>query len=408
MLTAARLEICRKMRFLAPALGRLEPILSEEHSPSAVDGRHFFCHPEHAPEAARLLFHGLCHCLLGHLFLRNASALACDLAVALLISEAAPEFFPEQGNLLFVEAKRRCMGQFDPTKLDELLADDAFLQEHRGEIATLVTLDDHALWRTIRERALLGGDGGLEKLWKAERKRLPMGFGGRSIGREAGVHREKAVLGEGTRHEYAQYLRRYAVEREFARDDPDSFQYAWYAYGIEHYGNMPLIEPLEYRIERRLEELVIAIDTSGSCARGLTQQFLEQTRDIILKEKLFFRRFNLHILQCDAKLQRDNKITSIPEFERYIANLEIVGGGGTDFCPVFEHIDKLIQTGELKNLKGMLYFTDGRGVYPSQTPEYETTFVFLKHRYDDIDTPSWAKRLILDAPMPRGNEYMEY
>lgn len=408
MMQKARLEICRKRRFLANALNRLEPVLSEEYVPSAVDGRHFFCHPEHADDAAQLLFHGLCHCLLGHLFLKDASTLVCDLAAALLTDEIAPEFFPQRENLLFIEVRRRCMGRLDPAYLGRLLEEDPFLREKRGEIAALVTLDDHSLWKNVRERALLGGDGGSEKFWQTERMRLPMGFGGCQRGREPGVHREKAVLGDGTRHEYAQHLRRYAVEREYARDDPDSFQYAWYAYGMEHYGNMPLIEPLEYRVERRLEELVIAIDTSGSCTRGLTQQFLEQTRDIILKENLFFRRFNLHILQCDAKLQRDDKITGVSEFERYIANLEIVGGGGTDFCPVFEHIDGLIEKGEFKNLKGMLYFTDGRGIYPSVPPQYEVTFVFLQHRYDDIDTPRWVRRLILDAPMPHGNEYMEY
>ncbi len=408
MLTQARLEICRERRFLASPLGRLEMAVSEAYQPSAVDGRHFFCHPQHLRDAAPLLFHGLCHCLLGHIFLRDASALACDVAVTLLAAEVAAELLPCAGENLLSQLRQRCAGELDPLRLDRLLHEDAFLSQRLGEIAAMVTLDDHAPWQAAREHALLGGDGGLEELWRRERRRLPTGFGGRQMGRQAGSLREKAVLGEGARHEYARYLRRYAVEREYAQEDVDSFQYAWYAYGMEHYGNMPLIEPLEYRMERRLEELVIVIDTSGSCARGLTKQFLEQTRDIILKEKLFFRRFRLHILQCDAKVQRDDRIGSIAEFESYIDALEIVGGGGTDFCPAFDHIDSLIRSGELRRLKGVLYFTDGRGIYPSKPPEYEATFVFLEHRYDDIDTPRWARRLVLDAPMPKGNEYMEY
>lgn len=408
MLTQARLDICRERRFLAPALSRLDAVVTDQYIPAAVDGRRFFCHPNHVDRAVSLLFHGLCHCLLGHIFLRDASALACDVAVTLLAAEVAPELLPCAENNLLAQLRQRCMDTLDPRRLDVLLCEDDFLHRMRGDIAAMVALDDHAPWQLAREQTLLGGDGGLEKMWLAERRRLPAGFGGRNMGRQPGSHREKAVLGEGTRHEYARYLRRYAVEREYARNDPDSFQYAWYAYGMEHYGNVPLIEPLEYRIERRLEELVIVIDTSGSCARGLTQQFLEQTRDIILKENLFFHRFNLHILQCDAKVQRDDKITGIPEFESYIDTLEIVGGGGTDFCPAFAHIDGLIRSGELRRLKGILYFTDGRGIYPSKPPQYEATFVFLQHRYDDIDTPRWARRLVLDAPMPRGNEYMEY
>ena len=39
---------------------------------------------------------------------------------------------------------------------------------------------------------------------------------------------------------------------------------------MEQYGNLPLIEPLEYKEVNRLEELVIAIDTSGSCSREMS------------------------------------------------------------------------------------------------------------------------------------------
>ena len=408
MLTQARLEICRKRPFLASALGRLEAVLGEQYSPSAVDGERFFCHPEHTQDAARMLFHGLLHCLLGHVFLRDVSALACDLAVALVTAEVAPEHFPAKSDLFFQEVRRRCMGEIRAEKLDALFEEDDFLRQKRTEIAALVTLDNHHPWLKSQVTARLSGNSGMEDFWRRERKRLSVGFGGRKTGRDSGVHREKMTLGEGAHHEFAGYLRRYAVEREYAREDPDSFQYAWYAYGMEHYGNMPLIEAPETREEYRLEELVIAIDTSGSCERGLTRQFLEQTRDILLRENLFFRRFNLHIIQCDAKVQRDDKITNLAEFERYITNLEVCGGGGTNFCPVFEHIDKLIAKGKLRNLKGMLYFTDGRGIYPSVLPKYEVTFVFLQHRFDDIDTPGWIKQLILPTPKPRGNEYMEY
>lgn len=408
MLTQTRLEICRKRPFLSAAIARLEPIISEEYFPSAVDAQHFFCHPQQVENAAPLLFHGLCHCLLGHPFARDASALACDLAVALLTAEVASEYLPAADDLLFIEVRRRVLGELRVERLDQLLAEDDFLSQKRGDIAALLHLDDHRLWIKAQQKQLMSGDGVMAAFWQEQVKRFHTGAGSRGIGWEPGVHREKMTLGEGTRHEFAQYLRRYAVEREYAREDPDSFQYPWYAYGLALYGNMPLIEAEETRIERRLEELVIAIDTSGSCERGLTRQFLEQTRDILCRENLFFQRFNLHIMQCDAKLQRDDKITNLQEFERYIANLEVCGGGGTNFCPVFERIDHLIAKGELRNLRGMLYFSDGRGIYPSTAPKYEVTFVFLQHRYDDIDTPRWARRLILDAPMPKGNEYMEY
>ena len=49
---------------------------------------------------------------------------------------------------------------------------------------------------------------------------------------------------------------------------------------------------------------------------------------------------------------------------------------------------------ELKNLRALIYFTDGDGIYPGQKPDYETAFVFLK-RTDKIKlVPPWAKCLI--------------
>ena len=206
----------------------------------------------------------------------------------------------------------------------------------------------------------------------------------------------------------ADYLRRYSVLRENPRDDPDSFQYAWYAYGMARYGNMPLIEPLEYREERRIDALVIVIDTSGSCARGLTRRFLELVRGLLAETGLFFRRFNLRIIQCDAEVQRDDLICDMRSFERYIERLEVIGGGGTDFRPALQHIDELRAQGRLRGLKGVLYFSDGRGIYLAQAPDYEVTFVFLKHRFDAIDTPAWVRRLVIDMPVPRHGDPDEY
>ncbi len=167
---------------------------------------------------------------------------------------------------------------------------------------------------------------------------------------------------------------------------------------------MPLIEPMEYREERLISELIIVIDTSGSCARSLTQRFLECTRDILASLGLFTRRFRMHILQCDARVQRDDRIESMDEFRRYIRDLSVVGGGGTDFRPAFARADAYVASGELAHLKGILFFSDGRGIYPSAKPDYDVTFVFFKYRYDAIDAPSWVRTVVLDAPPPKGEE----
>lgn len=57
---------------------------------------------------------------------------------------------------------------------------------------------------------------------------------------------------------------------------------------------------------------------------------------------------------------------------------------------------KLLEQHEFYNLKGLIYFTDGFGIYPKKMPPYKTVFVFMQDNYRDVDVPVWAMKLILD------------
>lgn len=56
----------------------------------------------------------------------------------------------------------------------------------------------------------------------------------------------------------------------------DEFDYIFYTYGMNLYGNIPLIEPLEYKDVKQIKEFVIAIDTSGSTSGALVQTFVKK------------------------------------------------------------------------------------------------------------------------------------
>ena len=56
------------------------------------------------------------------------------------------------------------------------------------------------------------------------------------------------------------------------------------------------------------------------------------------------------------------------------------------------YVNELLEQGVLKNLGGLLYFTDGKGIYPKKRPEYKTAFLFLDD-YDESAVPPWAMRL---------------
>ena len=75
--------------------------------------------------------------------------------------------------------------------------------------------------------------------------------------------------------------------------------------------------------------------------------------------------------------------------------MAIRGLGDTDFTPVFTLAGELIRSGQIKNLKGILYFTDGDGIFPRQAPPWPSAFVFLNRELEKRELPDWALRLNL-------------
>ena len=127
------------------------------------------------------------------------------------------------------------------------------------------------------------------------------------------------------------------------------------------------------------------------------QKFVQKTYNILKQQESFFTRFNIHIIQCDAEIQEDAKITSQDELDKYIETMQIRGLGGTDFRPVFEYVEQLRQNKEFVNLKGLIYFTDGFGTFPEKKPDYDTAFIFVDDEYSNPQVPPWAIKLVLQT-----------
>ena len=65
-------------------------------------------------------------------------------------------------------------------------------------------------------------------------------------------------------------------------------------------------------------------------------------------------------------------------------------------------IDDLIATHRFTELKGVIYFTDGQGIYPQKMPLYQTAFVFMDDGAEEQEVPPWAMKLVLDEEDLRG------
>ena len=235
-----------------------------------------------------------------------------------------------------------------------------------------------------------------EKNWDKEAKRLETEI--ETIGKEASDRLGKLtwILKLQNTHgtDYRQFLGRFKVLREEGGIDMDSFDYGMYTFGLDTYGNMPLIEENEFREVKKVQELVIAIDTSASCKDELVQRFLNETADMLLGGENFFQKIKLLIIECDDRVQKVIEITSVDDMKKYAGGITVEGGFGTDFRPVFEKVEELRSQHFFENLKGLVYFTDGYGIYPENPTDYDTAFVFAKDGdYEDEKVPDWALKL---------------
>lgn len=191
------------------------------------------------------------------------------------------------------------------------------------------------------------------------------------------------------------FLRQFASYHEVLHVSPDEFDYVFYTYGLKLFGNMPLIENLEVSEQHRVHDFVIVLDTSASVEGEAIKSFVEQTYAILSAEDLYCSQVNIHVVQCDAAVREDTRLTSKADLERWKAKVVLRGFGGTDFRPAFEYVDKLVAQGEFEELAGLLYFTDGWGTYPERPPSYRVAFVFYDSNHPRESVPPWAMQVEL-------------
>ena len=257
-------------------------------------------------------------------------------------------------------------------------------------------VDDHQYWQLPPDAPKTGVV--RQNQWSNNREKLQteMETMGNRQDEDTKSLLEQVQVENRSRYDYRRFLQKFSVLREEMLVDEDSFDYVFYTYGLSLYGNMPLVEPLESKEVSRIEDFVLVIDTSMSCSGDLVRRFLEETYSVLCQSDSYFKKTNIHIIQCDEQVQQDRRITCRQEMEAYMQEFSIIGQGGTDFRPAFEYVNQMLGRGEFHRLKGLLYFTDGEGIYPVKRPVYDTAFVFVKEQYTDISVPAWAMKVILE------------
>ena len=395
------------MRFLDVALSRLKVVCREQTGAHLFDGMMLHYDPalllgqyKSAPHyAARLYLHTLLHCIFYHG--RNTEKLnraywemATDIAVEHTIVDMGLHLTRLPSDDLLqnrLELLHKQAGGLTAEKLYRHFRVEEPSKKAMEEWHKLCHYDEHIYWDRQEELDLSQAE------WRRLSERIKADLKSFSRDRDNAESMEQN-LREATRerYDYTDFLRKFMVMGETVQVNDDEFDYIYYTYGLQTYGNMPLVEPLEYKDSNKIRDFVIALDTSASCRGEIVQAFLQKTYNILQAGENFFSKINVHILQCDSEVRQDTKITRREEFDDFLAHGKLTGFGSTDFRPVFAYVENLQEKQEFDNLKGLLYFTDGYGIYPERMPDYDVAFVFLQEDENGPKTPPWAIKIVLD------------
>lgn len=126
--------------------------------------------------------------------------------------------------------------------------------------------------------------------------------------------------------------------------------------------------------------VAVVLDTSGSMTDEELREFLSEIDAIKAQMRA---RIVLHA--CDAQLAKEGPWLFEP-WEELDLPCEFIGGGGTQFTPVFDWLDTQDQAPDL-----LIYFTDADGEFPKTEPLFPVLWL-VKGK----ETVPWGQRIQLN------------
>lgn len=111
------------------------------------------------------------------------------------------------------------------------------------------------------------------------------------------------------------------------------------------------------RVNTCCELVVIAVDTSGSINQSTMDIFMAEAQGVFEQ----YRPKRVIVCQCDAAVHEWTEIADMEE----LYGRKLLGGGGTDFVPVFDRVTKEDEHPDL-----LVYLTDMYGSFPPVPPPY--------------------------------------
>ncbi len=391
ILDVIRSELYLDFRYMDMALSALTFSANEQIRTLATDGSFLFFSREQILRVYqknplflnRAYLHSVLHCIFRHLWMRGSREpvlwnLACDITVEWIIDSFDKTSTRRTLSLHRMKYYEHLKDEKIPVTAAAIYRDLLSVTDYEEQAALQFEFytDDHRFWP--KDPAGSPSSARAGENWEKIGRRVTKEMERKGKEESDSFSSVQTQIRQGrSRRSYREFLRKFTVLKEEMHCDYDAFDLNYYTYGLRLYKNMPLIEPLESREIMKIQEFVIVIDTSYSTNGPLVRRFLEETFQIIRQRDSFFRKSHIRIIQCDNQVHADTVIESEEDISRLLKDFSLIGGGGTDFRPAFAYVNQLLDAGAFHNLRGLLYFTDGKGIYPAKRPPYETAFVFM-------------------------------
>lgn len=435
-------DIKAKVYSFVYALSLLKPIPVEEEISLCTDGEKLFfhaktvlqmCKKKQAWKLEEEIFHILMHGLLGHFEEKEMEDQELSWTVMdIQVKKCKRVLYPEYDSFGYDEW--RCQGAEKITA--KCVGKELYYRGKKNKktkrlvcrLGKMAKSDDHRIWNSgdkqERTENAVGKRGQqndsrevnhrveIEKKWAEARKMFMSNTGGNTKesrilqltasqenggmkqGSGAGEFRNEVEASGNAGNCYHQIMQEILQICETVREE-DELDKALYQYGLEMYGDVPLVEPEEMSEKKQLHTFVLAVDTSGSCTEREVQ-FLREIINIFDELKMVAEIEHVCYLECDEEIQCEKNYYELDSFVDWGSRHVFFGGGGTSFLPVFKRADELKNKGE--KIDALFYLTDAQGEFPEEAPDYPV--YLLMDTEDDWDDylyiPSWAKVVKLD------------
>lgn len=304
VLNFSRQRTLVNMRFLEPAIRMLtespSKCMCNRSYGMGTDGKNLYYNPEYVLRAyqkekgfvSRMYLHLVVHGIFRHFFVnphieQRKWDLACDMATEYIIESWKLDFADISAGAdekRELDRIRKNVGLMNAEKIYGYLK-----KTKESEIDWLEKFfrrDDHSFWypetknrndviqvksgQVNQNREVMSSSQKLEELWKQAAKKIQVDLETfmKSRSGETGDFLVNLKLANRKKQDYSAFLRKFTRLGERMKINDEEFDYNFYTYGMQLYGNMPLIEPLEYKDVRVVKTFVTVIDTSGSVEIG--------------------------------------------------------------------------------------------------------------------------------------------